>query len=192
MFCLLKPGLPTCLFSTWSLPFLCWIFPHKLPWLRICSAWLPYWQIFVFLKPSLCRPGNFLQHPKFILPKKRGQKQKMREKKGCWNTFDLVEKSMLQLLMAEISFAPQKDPPQKVWTSRSPHRWTDSNWSPGRRATSARSFAPGWTAKTKPSWQSCRTCREDTVCPWFLQNVDLSRSYCTPLRFSKVQNDEVW
>ena len=92
MFCLLKPGLPTCLFSTWSLPFLCWIFPHKLPWLRICSAWLPYWQIFVFLKPSLCRPGHFLKHPRV----------------RCWNTFDWVEKSMLQLLMAEISFAPKK------------------------------------------------------------------------------------
>ena len=63
MFCLLKPGLPTCLFSTSSLPFLCWIFPHKLPWLQICSAWLPYWQIFVFLKPSLCRPGSFSATP---------------------------------------------------------------------------------------------------------------------------------
>lgn len=176
MFCLLKPGLPTCLFSTWSLPFLCWIFPHKLPWLQICSAWLPYWQIFVFLKPSLCRPGSFSATP----PSSDAETPLIWSKNLCFN-FSWPKYHL-----------PQKDPPQKVWTSRSPHRCTDSNWSPGRRATSARSFTPRWTAKTKPSWQPCRTCREDTVCPLFLQDVDLSRSYCTPLRFSKVQNDEVW
>ena len=86
---------------------------------------------------------------------------------------------------------PKKDPPQKVWTSRSHTVESILIDLQGERATSARSFAPGWTAKTKPSWQSCRTCREDTVCPWFLQDVDLSRSYCTPLRFSKVHDDEV-
>ena len=148
---------------------------HKLPWLRICSAWLPCWQIFFFLKPSLCGPGSFSATP-------QGQMLK-----HLW----FGRKIYASTSHGRNIICSQKDPPQKVWTSRSPHRWIDSNWSPGRRATSARSFAPGWTAKTKPSWQSCRTCREDTVCPWFLQDVDLSRSYCTPLRFSKVDNDEV-
>ena len=87
MFCLLKPGLTTICFSTWSLQFPLLDLPTPFHHSKSALGWAPNWQIVVFLKPSLCRPGHFLTHLQVHSPKKNNGKSKTMGIKKCWEVF---------------------------------------------------------------------------------------------------------
>ena len=91
MSCLLKPGLTTSCFSTWSLQFPLLDLPTPFHHSKsVQLGWAPNWQIVVFLKPSLCRP-HFLTHLPVHSPKKKTTaKAKRWEKRKTGTTFHLI------------------------------------------------------------------------------------------------------